>query len=56
MAIVVIFGLMIATILTLIVVPTLYALIENIKLKLADGYSKTRAFFLGSNRIDLVGP
>jgi multidrug efflux pump subunit AcrB len=47
MAIVVIFGLMIATILTLVVVPTLYALIENAKLKTADGYGKTRAFFLG---------
>lgn len=34
MAIVVIFGLMIATILTLVVVPTLYAFIENSKLKL----------------------
>jgi hypothetical protein len=44
---VVIFGLMIATILTLVVVPTLYALIENAKLKTADGYGKTRAFFLG---------
>ena len=47
MAIVVIFGLMIATILTLVVVPTLYALIENAKLKLASGYDKTRTFFLG---------
>jgi multidrug efflux pump subunit AcrB len=47
MAIVVIFGLMIATILTLVVVPTLYALIENAKLKTAAGYGKTRAFFLG---------
>jgi len=33
MAIVVIFGLMIATVLTLVVVPTLYALIENIRHK-----------------------
>ncbi len=49
MAIVVIFGLMIATILTLVVVPTLYALIENTKLKMASGYSKTRTFFLGSD-------
>lgn len=48
MAIVVIFGLMIATILTLVVVPTLYALIEETKLSLAKGYLKTRAFFLGS--------
>jgi multidrug efflux pump len=50
MAIVVIFGLMIATILTLVVVPTLYALIENTKLKLAAGYSKTKTFFLGSDQ------
>ena len=54
MAIVVIFGLMIATILTLVVVPTLYALIENSKFKLANGYSKTREFFLGSEQIDLT--
>ena len=54
MAIVVIFGLMIATVLTLVVVPTLYALIENSKFKLASGYSKTRAFFLGSEQIDLT--
>jgi len=54
MAIVVIFGLMIATILTLVVVPTLYALIENSKLKLASGYSKTREFFLGSEQMDLT--
>ena len=52
MAIVVIFGLMIATILTLVVVPTLYALIENSKLKIAANYSKTRAFFLGSGHHD----
>jgi len=54
MAIVVIFGLMIATILTLVVVPTLYALIENSKLKLVSGYSKIREFFLGSEQIDLT--
>jgi len=54
MAIVVIFGLMIATILTLVVVPTLYALIENSKLKLVSGYYKTREFFLGSEQIDLT--
>ena len=52
MAIVVIFGLMIATILTLVVVPTLYALIENSKLKMASGYSKTREFFLGPEQMD----
>ncbi len=50
MAIVVIFGLMIATILTLVVVPTLYALIENAKLKLAAVYSKTKAYFLESDQ------
>jgi multidrug efflux pump len=47
MAIVVIFGLMIATILTLVVVPTLYAMIEQIKENLSKGYIKTRGFFLG---------
>ncbi|MCF6248419.1 MAG: efflux RND transporter permease subunit, partial [Desulfobacula sp.] len=47
MAIVVIFGLMIATILTLVVVPTLYALIETMKIWFSTTYSKTRAFFLG---------
>jgi len=47
MAIVVIFGLMIATILTLVVVPTLYALIEQIQENLSKGYTKTRRFFLG---------
>jgi multidrug efflux pump len=50
MAIVVIFGLMIATILTLVVVPTLYALIENAKLNMATNYSKTKEFFLGSDK------
>jgi len=45
MAIVVIFGLMISTVLTLIVVPTLYALIENTKMKLSSGYARTRTFF-----------
>jgi multidrug efflux pump subunit AcrB len=38
MAIVVIFGLLVATFLTLLVVPTLYALIENSKRKMAIGY------------------
>ncbi len=47
MAIVVIFGLMIATILTLVVVPTLYALIEQVKDFLARTYNRTRTFFLG---------
>jgi multidrug efflux pump len=58
MAIVVIFGLMIATVLTLVVVPTLYALIENAKLTIADGYKKTKAFFLGTGEVqpDLKHP
>jgi len=47
MAIVVIFGLMISTLLTLIVVPTLYALIESTKQKIAAGFNKTRLFFRG---------
>ena len=38
MATVVIFGLMLSTVLTLVVVPTLYALIENTKLKLVTYY------------------
>ncbi len=42
MAVVVIFGLMISTLLTLIVVPALYALIENTKLKLASYHSRIR--------------
>ena len=54
MAIVVIFGLIIATILTLVVVPTLYALIENTKLKVSAGYSRTRTFFLGPGQADLT--
>jgi len=53
MAIVVIFGLMIATVLTLVVVPTLYAGIENAKTSIANGYKKTREFFLGSGQIEL---
>ncbi len=47
MAIVVIFGLLIATILTLVVVPTLYALIENIKTASAQSFARARRFFLG---------
>jgi multidrug efflux pump len=50
MAIVVIFGLMIATILTLVVVPTLYAFIENAKLSLANAYTKAKTFFSGSKQ------
>ncbi len=48
MAIVVIFGLMISTMLTLIVVPTLYALIEGVKARLTNGYQRTRTFFMGA--------
>ncbi len=47
MSIVVIFGLIIATVLTLVVVPSLYALIEEAKLSIPKGYAKTRSFFLG---------
>ncbi|MFC1857590.1 efflux RND transporter permease subunit [Thermodesulfobacteriota bacterium] len=46
MAIVVIFGLMVATLLTLIVVPTLYALIENSKERLASGYARMKMYGL----------
>ncbi len=42
MAIVVIFGLLVATLLTLVVVPTLYALIENIKHRLAAAHHRLR--------------
>jgi multidrug efflux pump subunit AcrB len=54
MAIVVIFGLMIATVLTLVVVPTLYALIEEAKKNFATGYVKTRTFFLGEPESDTL--
>ena len=42
MAIVVIFGLMVSTLLTLVVVPTLYALIETSKVRLAAWYSRAK--------------
>jgi len=48
MAIVVIFGLMIATFLTLVVVPVLYFFIEEIKAKLAAGRRKVRSLIPGS--------
>ncbi len=54
MAIVVIFGLMIATVLTLVVVPTLYALIEEAKLNFTAGYAKTKTFFLGEPKSDII--
>jgi CzcA family heavy metal efflux pump len=53
MAIVVIFGLMIATVLTLVVVPSLYALIEDAKENIATGYARIRTFFLGKPESDL---
>ena len=54
MAIVVIFGLMIATVLTLVVVPTLYALIEDTKNNFATGYARTKTFFLGEPESDTI--
>jgi len=54
MAIVVIFGLMIATVLTLVVVPTSYALIESVKSRVTSAYGKTRGFFLGPENVDTV--
>ena len=45
MSIVVIFGLMVATILTLVVVPTLYALIEDSKGWLANGYARVKRWY-----------
>ncbi len=45
MAIVVIFGLVIATLLTLVVVPTLYALTESIKKNLAGGYDRLQKWY-----------
>ncbi len=54
MAIVVIFGLMIATVLTLVVVPSLYALIEESKHNLTTWYAKTKNFFLGEPKSDTL--
>ena len=48
MAIVVIFGLLVATFLTLVVVPVLYVLIEESKEKLAAFRMKAKSFI--SNR------
>ena len=45
MASVVTFGLMIATLLTLVVVPTLYALMENAKHKLSDAYRRLKSWY-----------
>ena len=47
MAIVVIFGLLVATVLTLVVVPVLYALIDQIKTASGRRYARARRFFLG---------
>ncbi len=49
MAIVVIFGLMIATVLTLVVVPTLYLLIEEARQGLLRAFTRVRAVFTGSD-------
>ena len=54
MAIVVIFGLLIATVLTLVVVPTLYALIEEVKTMLSTGYRRTRAYCLDEPETEAV--
>ncbi|HSL61318.1 MAG TPA: efflux RND transporter permease subunit, partial [Desulfotignum sp.] len=55
MAVVVIFGLLVATILTLVVVPTLYALIENFKSASGRGYARARLFFLGPGTSNMAG-
>jgi multidrug efflux pump subunit AcrB len=47
MAIVVIFGLLVATVLTLVVVPVLYALIDEVKTASGRRYARARSFFLG---------
>jgi Cu/Ag efflux pump CusA len=48
MAIVVIFGLMVATFLTLLVVPVLYVLIEESKGKLAVFRARLKSYIPGS--------
>jgi multidrug efflux pump len=45
MAIVVIFGLLVATLLTLVVVPTLYALVETSKTKMSGIFATLRAWY-----------
>jgi predicted RND superfamily exporter protein len=52
MAIVVIFGLMVATFLTLVVVPVLYVSIDESKAKLAAFRSRLRSFIPGSSVAD----
>jgi multidrug efflux pump len=55
MAIVVIFGLLVATLLTLMVVPVLYTLIENAKTAFGRGYARARRFFLGPGASETAG-
>ena len=55
MAIVVIFGLMIATILTLVVVPTLYALIETAKLNFSTVIHKIRGWTIARQNDTTAG-
>jgi multidrug efflux pump len=45
MAIVVTFGLLVSTLLTLVVVPTLYALIVNSQQRLAVGWQKLKVWY-----------
>ncbi len=47
MAIVVIFGLLVATVLTLVVVPVLYALIDEVKIASGRSYARARLFSWG---------
>jgi multidrug efflux pump subunit AcrB len=54
MAIVVIFGLLVATVLTLVVVPVLYAGIDQIKTALGSGYARARRFFLGPGTSEAI--
>jgi multidrug efflux pump subunit AcrB len=54
MAIVVIFGLLVATVLTLVVVPVLYAGIDQIKTALGSGYARVRRFFLGPGTSEAI--
>ena len=55
MSIVIIFGLIIATMLTLIVVPSLFTLIEEGKINLFNVYHRTRLFFTGSSKSEESG-
>ena len=52
MAIVVIFGLMVATFLTLVVVPVLYVFIEESKVRLAAARSKLNSIIPGRSIIE----